>query len=399
MSELRKRLKRPLYRAAFEKTVEKSAVRIPTELETKVARLYELEVRRFLKDDNVDIGEVNAQIAQQYGFASADELLLTFFEWEDRKLKMQSGEEVPELDPKKRTNFAAIEKAVAAVSGAHMALEQNSERSLLRILDHAIQVVMLEAEAERTQNTDDLTGLIDSQTFVAKRMEVEVQQFLATPETEAGEDEKVMVWAEIDLDDFKTLNTAYSHATVDFQILKPLAALLRETFRETDFICRLGGDELNIIFTRTKKSAVAALGQRIIDVIHTLPLPEPASGQFKPEQLTASVGLHVMDRSMLSKLDLTSPELVMNSIRKPADSATERAKFFGKDRYEVYDPDAEAVIPTFEVYLKLVLRKHEEEFRQMRHRQDYTTLDQFQEHLSAAAQVAYQFKYLAAATA
>ncbi len=393
MPEPRHKVEGPLYRAAFENVEKLSSLSIAPELKAQVAKIYEAEVRRFFQDESADTEKANEAIAHQYGFISADEMLATFFEWEAYKLKVKNDEPIPDMDPALLDKFLVLEKAVATVSGTLIATEKHTERSLLRILDHATKVVLIEAEAERTQNTDELTGLIDSPKFVAERIQVEVQQFLATPEVEVSEDEEVMVWAEIDLDDFKALNATYDHATVDFQILKPLAALLRETFRETDFICRLGGDELNIIFTRTKKNTVAGLGQKIIDVIHKVRLPEPSGSQPKPEQLTASVGLHVMDRAMVSQLDLTSPELVMNSIRKPADSATERAKFLGKDRYEIYNPDATEFTPIFEVYLKSILRKHSEEFRQMRHREAYTISDEFEKHLIAAARVAYEFKY------
>ena len=50
----------------------------------------------------------------------------------------------------------------------------------------------------------------------------------------------------IDVDNFKTVNDTYGHATGDI-ILKKVATLLSTTFRTIDHICRIGGDEFAVI--------------------------------------------------------------------------------------------------------------------------------------------------------
>jgi len=59
---------------------------------------------------------------------------------------------------------------------------------------------------------------------------------------------KPMVVAFIDLDDFKPINDTFGHAEGD-RVLAKFAGLLRECFRESDVIGRMGGDEFAIVMT------------------------------------------------------------------------------------------------------------------------------------------------------
>lgn len=63
----------------------------------------------------------------------------------------------------------------------------------------------------------------------------------------------------IDLDHFKKVNDTYGHAAGD-EVLKSLAALLKHSARESDLICRYGGEEFVVVMPRM--SAERAL-QRI----------------------------------------------------------------------------------------------------------------------------------------
>ena len=49
-----------------------------------------------------------------------------------------------------------------------------------------------------------------------------------------------------DVDVFKQINDTCGHDTGD-RILKRVAALLHTTFRSTDYVCRIGGDEFCVI--------------------------------------------------------------------------------------------------------------------------------------------------------
>jgi len=70
----------------------------------------------------------------------------------------------------------------------------------------------------------------------------------------------------MDLDKFKQVNDIYGHDVGD-RVLVEVAARLKSTLRETDHICRLGGDEFTIILNNLTDSKPEEAAQRIIEVL------------------------------------------------------------------------------------------------------------------------------------
>ncbi len=65
----------------------------------------------------------------------------------------------------------------------------------------------------------------------------------------------------IDLDNFKKINDRYGHLTGD-QVLKSFAAILKTTVRESDMICRFGGDEF-MVFIKGDREVLDLVRWRI----------------------------------------------------------------------------------------------------------------------------------------
>jgi diguanylate cyclase (GGDEF)-like protein len=65
-----------------------------------------------------------------------------------------------------------------------------------------------------------------------------------------------------DLDFFKNLNDTYGHAAGD-SVLRSLAGLMRETFRQSDMICRYGGEEFAFLFPETTLTEAQVLAERL----------------------------------------------------------------------------------------------------------------------------------------
>jgi len=75
-----------------------------------------------------------------------------------------------------------------------------------------------------------------------------------------------------DIDDFKRVNDTYGHLVGD-QVLQGVASISRETCRQEDVICRIGGEEFAVILPGGNLEDSTALGERIREGIATVSFP------------------------------------------------------------------------------------------------------------------------------
>ncbi|MBI4602870.1 MAG: GGDEF domain-containing protein [Planctomycetes bacterium] len=66
----------------------------------------------------------------------------------------------------------------------------------------------------------------------------------------------------VDIDDFKLVNDAWGHLEGD-AVLRRLGRLLRENTRQTDSVCRFGGDEFALLLPEASGAEAYALAERI----------------------------------------------------------------------------------------------------------------------------------------
>lgn len=131
----------------------------------------------------------------------------------------------------------------------------------------------------------------------------------------------------LDLNDFKGVNDTLGHATGD-DLLRLVAARLRELVRETDLVARLGGDEFAVIQHDTTRTGVAAtLASRLIEGLSS---PFRINGQ---ELFTScSVGIAM----------LGSPPANPAELLRQADMALYEAKAAGRGSFRFFSPDMNA---------------------------------------------------------
>lgn len=91
-------------------------------------------------------------------------------------------------------------------------------------------------QVSRLAATDPLTGLLNR-----SALERRVNEIIKRKKPEG-----TIVFALIDLDNFKGINDSYGHLVGDFA-LKALARMLKNTFRSKDVISRFGGDEFAVV--------------------------------------------------------------------------------------------------------------------------------------------------------
>lgn len=76
-----------------------------------------------------------------------------------------------------------------------------------------------------------------------------------------------------DVDVFKQINDTCGHDTGD-RILKRVAALLHTTFRSTDYVCRIGGDEFAVIMVDMSRELYYTITDKIAEISGLLGVPE-----------------------------------------------------------------------------------------------------------------------------
>jgi diguanylate cyclase (GGDEF)-like protein len=114
-----------------------------------------------------------------------------------------------------------------------------------------IKASVLKHKAEH----DPLTGLINREAFAQIK---EVLCDTAEP----------VAYLIIDIDFFKAVNDKYGHPVGD-QVLRKIAAILSEQFRNTDYVARIGGDEFAVIMTKFGDTPEMVI-QRKIETINKM---------------------------------------------------------------------------------------------------------------------------------
>lgn len=128
----------------------------------------------------------------------------------------------------------------------------------------------------RLSRTDSLTGLFNHRIFY-ERLKDELDR--------ARRYDSPLSIALIDLDNFKSVNESKGHQFGD-QLLVKFAERMRADLRQTDILCRYGGDEFGIILTQTSQKDAVALMSRLAEDFKELGRIEGA-----PEGFGLSFGL------------------------------------------------------------------------------------------------------------
>lgn len=154
------------------------------------------------------------------------------------------------------------------------------ENAYLASLRDVTENVQLREELRSQSLTDELTGLYNRRGFLAS-----VQQRLNATHQKKGE----IVLLFIDLDDFKWINDTLGHHEGD-RALMETAGILIETFRESDIIGRIGGDEFAVFVSGAHKTSCEILTSRLQDNLDA----HNAQGN-RPYHLSMSVGVAYYD--------------------------------------------------------------------------------------------------------
>ena len=175
-------------------------------------------------------------------------------------------------------------------------------------LDNAHARASLELQAQ----TDPLTGLWNHRSF-HERLRGEVVR--------ASSEHDSLALVMLDLDDFKRVNDIYGHGVGDL-VLAELAVLLRSAVRESDDVCRTGGEEFAIIVRSADLDLAHALAERVAERV--------ADFAFEPAgPMTLSIGIAIGPQHAANPRELVAcAELAMMT-----------AKARGKNRIVTFHED------------------------------------------------------------
>ena len=140
----------------------------------------------------------------------------------------------PEFKPSAMVEIQAVEDAIGEL---HASLLQNEE---------ARQAL------EKLANKDGLTGLTNRRHFMLTA-DAELQR--------AQRYQRPITVGMADLDYFKKLNDTYGHAAGD-TVLRAYAGLMLDTLRQSDLVCRYGGEEFAFLFPESTLAETEVLADR-----------------------------------------------------------------------------------------------------------------------------------------
>ena len=144
-------------------------------------------------------------------------------------------------------------KAVQMAAQDYLVKEELDSKLLVRAMRYAIERHRLLAELQRMSFVDDLTGLRNRRGFFA----LAEQQVTLADRTKNG-----FLLLLADLDGLKSINDAFGHREGDLALIETARAL-KETFRESDIIARIGGDEFAVIAIEAGPDSAEVLRHRL----------------------------------------------------------------------------------------------------------------------------------------
>ncbi|OMH38255.1 EAL domain-containing protein [Motiliproteus sp. MSK22-1] len=208
----------------------------------------------------------------------------------------------------------------------------NNPEAISVALDDISARKSAEKRLEHLALHDTLTGLYNRYYF-----DNELRR-LASQSRRSGSNHSLLY---LDLDHFKTINDTQGHNQGDF-ILKSVASKLQHRLRETDSLCRIGGDEFAVLLNNTDIAQAEIIAKDLCELV--------AADQYRfgdrIYKISCSIGISVIDGLA---------EKAQKYLQR-ADIALYVAKRHGRNLVHVYtsgDKDSEDVKSSMEWLHKL----------------------------------------------
>nr|WP_209262448.1 sensor domain-containing diguanylate cyclase [Thiorhodococcus minor] len=212
--------------------------------------------------------------------------------------------------------FVAVKRDVSEKRAMERALKAANEQ-LQANLD---RISRLQAELAEQAIRDPLTGL-HNRRYLNETLPRELAR--------AKHESYRLTAAMIDIDHFKQINDTWGHPAGD-EVIRALAKLLQERFREGDILCRFGGEEFLLVMPHIAQqvglSRVESMRREFAD----------RSIQTSAGEIRATVSIGIASYPV----EAQTPESLINQ----ADAALYDAKHLGRNRTELSSGGAASAV-------------------------------------------------------
>jgi len=198
--------------------------------------------------------------------------------------------------------------AVLSIEGALQTRRDQQQEQYVTLATKLDRLGRQLEEARKESTSDPLTGIGNRKLFdlMAPRA---IQMY------SLGRQPVVLLM--IDMDKLKLVNDMYGHQAGDAAIATLGKALSKVFLRQSDVLCRYGGDEFSVILHNTDWKMAQTLARRLQEQLQALPAPHPAM-EFS---IGASVGVAQLE-----------PQEDVTEWVARADKALYKAKQNGRER-------------------------------------------------------------------
>ena len=272
---------------------------------------------------------VNPALAHIYGFSTGAELIASIGDIQHQIY----------TDPARRAEFMRLMQEGGVVtnfvseirrkSGDRIWISENAravrdEAGKLLFYEGTVEDVteskLNQEKLEHLANHDPVTGLPNR-----LLMNDRLRQMMLN----AQRSNSIVAVALVDLDHFKLINDTFGHNCGD-QLLQTMAHRMLACVRESDTVVRLGGDEFVLLLSGIGRGeAMSQVTQRVLQAI-----ARPSQIEGRELSVSCSVGVSIFPRDGRD----------VQTLLKNADTAMYKAKEFGRNNFQFYSPEMNAVI-------------------------------------------------------
>lgn len=178
------------------------------------------------------------------------------------------GRAVGELADQLEDAHEDLQRSLADQSALALSLQRTLERREQEIDRRTAELRQANAELDRLNRTDPLTGCLNRRGL---------QHKLSLVSDEAGQLTVDMTVIAIDVDHFKAYNDRYGHAAGD-SALRRVAGVVGGLLRHPqDAVARMGGEEFLVVLPDTDAAVSARVAERVRAAVHALGIPHEDS--------------------------------------------------------------------------------------------------------------------------